>query len=178
MGFRNGKITRNIFTPEELTEGVVQAIHYRCLLEKPEVGIRTAYAQVFKKSSTGKETPFVRFKKEALEKDRENIEFLLGQIKAVHSGSRILPFDYGMVHYSGKVWTTDSNILIQLYELGLATGNLTPFVRSEKKKFSLLLICVLLLLHQMIQILQSGTKNIRLKNPVKSPILTAINRYR
>ncbi len=145
MGFRNGKIIRNeSFEPEELTEWNVKVIHRRCLLEKPEVGIRTAYAQVFTKSSTGKETPFVRFKKEALEKDRENIEFLLGQIKAVHSGSRILPFDYGMVHYSGKVWTTDSNILIQLYELGLATGNLTPFVRSEKnpeKIFTIIDMC-------------------------------------
>ena len=70
----------------------------------------------------------------------KNISYLLGQLKGVHNGDRLMPLEYGILTYQEK-WTAHVEVLFKLYELGMANGDITPFTLQDDGKTLLTDIC-------------------------------------
>ena len=102
----------------DLNEGNVQAIFERCLAkEDSKEGILSEFTSTiigFKEDEVG----LVTFDKNEFFANKRKINYLFGQLQAVHTKSqRLSVLDFLMV-YSGKKWTTDRITLMKLLYLG------------------------------------------------------------
>ena len=122
------------FTPLELNEGNVQAIFNRCLAKEGEGNI--TYAQVLQPALAGKQSDLIRFSRERIKANSKNISYLFGQLKGVHEQVRLIPLEYGIINYTGAKWTTNLDILLKLYELGMVNINITPFSLQQDKSLA------------------------------------------
>lgn len=119
MGFKNKKIIRNEeFKPLELTNGNVQAIFNRCLATSNSKDVVSA---LIASSLTGFDKSSIKiisFDKTNLLANRPSIEYLYGQLKSIHTPVKRLPISDLFVSYSGEVWTSNKDILMELLYLG------------------------------------------------------------
>ncbi len=125
------------FRPSDLNEGNVQAIFNRCLA-KPD-SKETASSILFSSlmGFSKKDVRIIRFDKEELLANRKIIEYLYGQLKAVHTsgGENVkLPIVDMVMLYSDNSWTTEVDILFKLGYLGVApeTALINPVLAKDK----------------------------------------------
>ena len=116
----------------DLTEGEVQAIFNRCLAKDGEGDI--TYAQVLQTPLAGKNSELIRFSKERIRANSKSISYLFGQLHAVHRRDRSILLEYGIMNYNEVKWTTNADILLKLYELGMVNLNIKAFSLQEDKK--------------------------------------------
>lgn len=125
----------NKFKPQELNEANVQAIFNRCLETEAERGLgKKNYAQILQKELSGKDSALIVFDAQRRSENLKNISYLLGQLKGVHNGDRLMPLEYGILTYQSKKWTICAEILYKLYELGMANGDIVPFTLQDDGK--------------------------------------------
>ena len=131
----------NKFKPQELSEANVQAIFNWCLETEAERGHgKKNYAQILQKGLSGKDSALIVFDAQRRFENLKNISYLLGQLKGVHNGDRLMPLEYGILTYQEK-WTAHVEVLFKLYELGMANGDITPFTLQDDGKTLLTDIC-------------------------------------
>lgn len=111
------------FEPLELTEGNVQAIFNRCLAK--EEATERASAILFSRATgfSSKDVKIINFDKEKLLANRKNIEYLFGQLEAVHNSNNShvkLPLADMIKRYDGTLWTNETDPLFKLGYLGVA----------------------------------------------------------
>ena len=114
----------DIFVPLDLNEGNVQAIFHRCLAtddtpkEKETTGVLFSRATGF----SGEDVKIISFDREKLLVNKKNIEYLFGQLKAVHNSNgndvRLLLADL-IKRYDETRWTSDTDPLFKLGYLGV-----------------------------------------------------------
>lgn len=107
------------FTPLELNEGNVQAIFNRCLAK--EGCAETSYSCLYlKELGYDREDTGIVFDKNVILANRRNIEYLFGQLEAVHQGQLQLQEKDFYIAYKGEKWTTDKASIMQLIYLSAA----------------------------------------------------------
>lgn len=125
----------NKFKPQELNEANVQAIFHRCLEKEAERGHgKKNYAQILQEGLSGKDSTLITFDAQRRFENLKNISYLLGQLKGVHNGDRLMPLEYGILTYQSKKWTIYAETLYKLYELGMANGDIVPFTLQDDGK--------------------------------------------
>ena len=105
------------FIPIDLNEGNVQAIFNRCLAKKGEdfYNVQVVGSELSKNPSD-----IVQLSGEKMEKNDQNIRYLLGQLKTIHLPDvKAITLQEGFFRYDNHVWTKDFNSLFQLYALAL-----------------------------------------------------------
>ena len=109
------KIEEQGFRPIELNEDNVQAIFHRC----------------GKVNADGSTT----WDEEALEKNRTEIRYLLGQLSLVHEGVEEHAWNNAFFkRYTGEAWTGAVNSAIALLNMGLKSG-FSGFFEKDSKTF-------------------------------------------
>lgn len=105
------------FTPPELNEGNVQAIFNRCLATDG-VTETTASSLYFSSLGWKQEDDGLLFDKNNLRANQKIIQYLVGQLKPVHEGQRILTLEDMTKTYQGTNWVRERASLMQLLYLG------------------------------------------------------------
>ena len=112
------------FTPLELTEGNVQAIFNRCLAKEDTPKEKETTGVLFSRTTgfSGKDVKIICFNRDKLLVNKKDIEYLLGQLKAVHDSNgndvKLLIADITK-RYDGTLWTGDTDSLFKLGYLGV-----------------------------------------------------------
>lgn len=114
----------NKFEPQELNEGNVQAIFNRCLAKEDTPKEKETTGVLFSRTTgfSGKDVKIICFNRDKLLVNKKNIEYLLGQLKAVHNsnGNDVkLPLADITKRYDGTLWTGDTDPLFKLGYLGV-----------------------------------------------------------
>lgn len=121
------------FTPLELNEGNVQAIFNRCLAKQDTKDI--TYSTLFPTTHGYKTEDEIQIQFDTAEllNNRQNIEYLFGQLQEVHHkhNKRMSIDDYNTT-YQEKHWTSDKSALLKFLYLGVNPKivYITPF-RAE-----------------------------------------------
>ena len=119
VGFKNKKIIKdNSFEPIELNEWNVQAIFERCLAKEDT---REFISGMYASPITGfkvDECSIVTFDKNKFLAEKRKINYLFGQLQAVHTKSQRPSLSDFLVSYSGKNWTSNKDAIIRLLYLG------------------------------------------------------------
>ena len=120
---------RPTFTPLELNEGNVQAIFNRCLSKDEEkVSFdKTFISQILKPTLTERESKEIILSRENVNKNRQVIKFLFGQVKNIHGDCSAIGLQEGFLRYNDTIWTRDYDILFELYCLSQSCGLITDF---------------------------------------------------
>lgn len=121
------------FIPLDLNEENVQAIFNRCLAaEKVDAG-DSFPVRVLSEELTSKETPLVYLSDKNININEKNIKYLLGQINIFHKNyNNTLILQEGFKKYDGTFWTTEYDVLFQLYALALGSGYFRDFSELSK----------------------------------------------
>lgn len=118
-----------------LDEGTVQALYNRCLAteEEKKDNALCRFVRLFYKDYTGIESGDICFSRDKINKNRKNIEYLFGQLKAVHTPKegRILTLQDSAIKYDNTAWTKDLEYLFNFLNLASATGHFKDFTRKE-----------------------------------------------
>lgn len=112
------------FEPIELTEGNVNAIYNRCHTHPKEGDSKDDFymSLPFPKSMGYSDIYNMQyFNKQALDKNKANILYLLGQIKGISDKTKISIPDFSYT-YNDKIWVSDPNVLMHLFYLTTAYG--------------------------------------------------------
>ena len=136
MGFLNKKpvIRQEGFHPLELNQDNVQAIFNRCLATKDTPNSDIYLCKLFKKSmGYEKEDTPIAFIKSRIEENKQNVLYLLGQLKSVHDGSRMITASESIFKYDGKKWTTDNTAIGELYYLARTSNYISPFIQATNR---------------------------------------------
>lgn len=120
------------FTPLELNEGNVQAIFNRCLATKDD-DRDEFYGSVLFQRDLGydEDSKPVYFNKKKVEQNKQNIFYLLGQLRSVHSSDSNITSAESVYKYDDVQWTDDTVTLMMLYHLGETTKGILPFVKRS-----------------------------------------------
>ena len=103
----------------ELTEANVQAIFDWCLAK--EGCAETSYSHLYlKELGYEREDTGIAFDRKIILENRRNIEYLFGQLGAVHHGQLQLKEGDFSLSYSGKSWTVERASIMQLIYLSAA----------------------------------------------------------
>lgn len=108
------------FTPPELNEGNVEAIFNRCLATKESKS--TIYGDLFPTLLGYIGGRVYKFDKKVIMENRKNIQYLLGQLAAVHEGKKSSTKGGFSYQYTGVQWTSDENLVLKLLYLGCCDG--------------------------------------------------------
>ena len=119
------------FTPLELNEGNVQALFNRCLAADG-VTETTVSSLYFSSLGWKKEDDGLLFDKNNLRANQKIIQYLVGQLKPVHEGQRILTLEDMTKTYQGTNWVRERASLMQLLYLG-SSDEFTVFDRLVAK---------------------------------------------
>ena len=108
----------------DLNEGNVQAIFNRCLAKEDTPKEKETTGVLFSRTTgfSGKDVKIICFNRDKLLVNKKNIEYLLGQLKAVHNsnGNDVkLPLADITKRYDGTLWTGDTDPLFKLGYLGV-----------------------------------------------------------
>lgn len=124
MGFKNKKIIQ--FTPLDLNENTVETLFNRCLAKNTDGTIISS--SLFPQSAGYKkpDTP-ITFSQEKIQKDKQNIIYLYGQLERVHDNLHTIYSTSGSKKYTHENWTTNSGTLMKLLHLGRAAGIMYHF---------------------------------------------------
>ena len=118
------------FKPIDLTEENVHAIFRRC---SPKAGCQELSPSfLFVTANINPVGNIYHFDKKTLRENSPFVEYLLGQLKAVHDMHLPVAFVSLAEKYDGTIWTKDINTLAELANLGIASGFCSPFLDSEK----------------------------------------------
>ena len=103
----------------DLNEGNVQAIFNRCLATKDSK--ETSYSRLYLKlAGYEREDTGIVFDKRNILNNKKNIEYLFGQLYAVHHGQLQLKEADFYTAYTEEKWTTDRASIMQLIYLSTA----------------------------------------------------------
>ena len=119
----------NKFKPQELNEANVQAIFNRCLAKEGEdfYNVQVVGSELSKNPSD-----IVRLSREIMEKNDQNIRYLLGQLKTIHLPDvKAITLQEGFFRYDNHVWTKDLECLFQLYALALGCVYFRGFSQTK-----------------------------------------------
>ena len=118
------KAKANLFLPIDLNEGNVQAIFNRCLATDDTPKGKETTGVLFSRATgfSGEDVKIIYFDRDKLLVNKKNIEYLLGQLKTVHTsnGNDVkLPLADITKRYDGIRWTGDTDPLFKLGYLGV-----------------------------------------------------------
>ena len=74
--------------------------------------------------------PKANFDRERLSEMKKAINFMLGQLKVVHSKKLVMTLQDGFKKYNDKNWTVNKIALFSLYYLGVSTDQLPSFEKA------------------------------------------------
>ena len=97
------------FHPLELNEGNVQAIFNRCLATKASAE-KTSSILFYREFGYEKDDIGIVFDKNALHANRKNIEYLYGQLAAIHGFETIIKMEDFAKSYLGHKWTEEKGL--------------------------------------------------------------------
>lgn len=120
------------FTPLDLNEGNVQAIFNRCLATKDDDIDNLSMSVLFQRDlGYDEDSKPVYFNKKKVEQNKQNIFYLLGQLRSVHSSDSNITSAESVYKYDDVQWTDDTVTLMMLYHLGETTKGILPFVKRS-----------------------------------------------
>ena len=123
------KIEEQGFRPIDLNEDNVQAIFNRCLAKEGEnfYNVQVVGLELSKNPSD-----IVQLSGEKMEKNDQNIRYLLGQLKTIHLPNvKAITLQEGFFRYDNHVWTKDLECLFQLYALALGSVYFRGFGQTK-----------------------------------------------
>ena len=115
---------REKYAEWELNEANVQAIFHRCVATEDTPKGKETAGILFSRTTgfSGGDVKIISFDREKLLENKKNIEYLFGQLKAVHdsNGNDVrLPLADLIKRYDGTRWTSDTDPLFKLGYLGV-----------------------------------------------------------
>ena len=119
----------------ELTEANVQAIFNRCIAREgtPEDQCFNSILFSRLRGYSPDAERIVVFDREKMLANKNNIQYLYGQLKNVHAGNDTLQINEAFLTYSGTHWTTNKGVLLEFLYLGAAVTDY-QFVRIFDSK--------------------------------------------
>ena len=119
----------------ELTEANVQAIFNRCIAKEgtPEDQCFNSILFSRLRGYSPDAERIVVFDREKMLANKNNIQYLYGQLKNVHAGNDTLQINEAFLTYSGTHWTTNKGVLLEFLYLGAAVTDY-QFVRIFDSK--------------------------------------------
>ena len=123
----------NNFKPLDLNSATVGKLFNKCLYTAESKNHTVA---VFQETRMGypKDTDPVFFDKDAIDSNRDLINFLLGQLNDAHRGPLVeCTVQSLFLKYTGEPWTKDGITLLKLIHLALANSSMAPF-SAEKDR--------------------------------------------
>ena len=119
----------------ELTEANVQAIFNRCIAKEgtPEDQCFNSILFSRLRGYSPDAERIVVFDREKMLANKNNIQYLDGQLKNVHAGNDTLQINEAFLSYSGTHWTTNKGVLLEFLYLGAAVTDY-QFVRIFDSK--------------------------------------------
>ena len=119
----------------ELTEANVQAIFNRCIAKEgtPEDQCFNSILFSRLRGYSPDAERIVVFDREKMLANKNNIQYLYGQLKNVHAGNDTLQINEAFLSYSGTHWTTNKGVLLEFLYLGAAVTDY-QFVRIFDSK--------------------------------------------
>ena len=125
------------FKPLDLNKGSVAHVFNKCLYTAES---KNHTAAIFHLASQGypEDSDPVFFDKDAIDANRDLINFLLGQLNDAHKG----PLTESTVQtlfmkYTGEPWTKDGVTLLKLIHLAFANLSMAPFSADRDRTFLL-----------------------------------------
>ena len=120
------------FTPLELNELNVQAIFHRCLAAKDDDLDNLSMRVLFQRDlGYDEDSKPVYFNKKKVDQNKQNIFYLLGQLRSLHSSDSNITSAESVYKYDDVQWTDDTVTLMMLYQLGEITKGILPFVKRS-----------------------------------------------
>ena len=77
----------------------------------------------------------IYFDKSLVDRNKQIIEYFMGQLKDVHDGKMLITMESAKLRYD-EPWTTNSNAVMALLHLALAAGLIEPFVKGVGAKLT------------------------------------------
>ncbi len=127
----------NNFKPLDLNKGSVAHVFNKCLYTAES---KNHTASIFQLASQGypKDSDPIFFDKDAIDANRDLINFLLGQLNDAHKGplteSNVQTL---FIKYTGEPWTKDGTALLKLIHLAFANMSIAPFSADRDRTFLL-----------------------------------------
>jgi hypothetical protein len=121
------------FKPLDLNVATVGRLFNNCLYTSES---KNHTAAIFHQTSMGypKDSDPVFFDKDAIDANRDLINFLLGQLNDAHRGPLVESTVQTLfMKYAGEPWTKDGITLLKLIHLALANSSMAPF-SAEKDR--------------------------------------------
>ena len=119
------------FFPIDLNEGNVQAIFNGCLATENTPEDDEQLSILFQKDfGYEKDSAPIVFSKSRIIQNKQNILYLLGQLKSVHEHNLRITSTESVYKYNGEKWTTDTATIMKLYHLSEAAKGIGPFVKK------------------------------------------------
>ena len=133
--------------PIELNEENVLRIYNDCLMKKKLSNFLSSDllpVKIFTKESCGKDSPEIYFSKAKIKEYSDAIEYMYGQLHAVHHEIPELLPPGGQLDYKEKLWTKSQSVLMSFYYLGVANITIMPFIiQPVSQRLSVDLFCIL-----------------------------------
>lgn len=129
MGFKNKK---PVFTPLDLNEENVQTIFKRCLPD--DTTSETQGLVLFHKVlGFNENSSSVCFDKEKIEKNRQQITYLYGQLNDTFQKKNKTTPVSASTKYTGEHWSKSPDIIIKFLQLGTCLNLIYPFLAETKE---------------------------------------------
>ena len=129
------------FIPIDLNEDSVQAIFKQCLGSKQSENL-FGLVLLEKKNGYPQESKKIIFDQEKILSNRDNIAYLFGQLRDVHTANGYISPSSVTVKYDKNRWTQNKGIIFAFLHLGYAVGLFDAFInKGDGSKAELSPIC-------------------------------------
>lgn len=92
---------------------------------------RKSFSDNFYSDKLKSKAPMLEFDIDKIGEHNKSINYLLGQLHAVHTHKETMSISYGIMDYKGNNWTKNNMALFALYYLGTASDNLPYFSQGN-----------------------------------------------
>lgn len=125
------KIEEQGFRPIDLNETNVQAVFHRCLATDNTPKEKVSRSILFSRTLGYKPEDEIVFffDRDKLLANKQNIEYLFGQLKNAHEKTKCMRMGDALYQYQGRMWTDNRAHMLELLYLGctMETVLISPF---------------------------------------------------
>lgn len=126
MGLRD-RLNNNKFKPKALTDSNVQAAFNRVLATDDTK--RPIHLGLYNDDNSTD----IRFDLDAFEKNYKTIQYIFGQVKAVHEQKRVMDITELVIKYDDTVWTTNKETLMKFMYLIISSRFITALKKGDSR---------------------------------------------
>lgn len=123
------------FLPSNLKENVIRSLFRDSLATKDSKKIKRVVL-FQKENGFPNDSKAIYFDEQIINEIKPTIEYISGQLRAVHNGEKTLDTTTAKVLYNGDLWTENQSVLLSYLHLALAADIISPiYAESANMNF-------------------------------------------